>query len=175
MTLILGGSASGKSQLAEQLTVEMGPGPRFYIATMEPYGPEGEKRVRQHRQLRAGKGFETVERYTGLKNLALPAKGTALLECLGNLAANELFSPEGAGEAGALEAILSGVEQLRRQCTGLVVVGNDVFADGVDQYSPSTRQWILLMAQASRRLARQADRVCEAVCGLALWRKGAGR
>lgn len=172
MTLVLGGSASGKSELAEQLALEAGPGPRFYVATMEPYGEEGQRRVERHRQLRAGKGFTTIERYTDLKGLLLPSPGVVLLECLGNLAANELFSPAGAGEAGALEAVLAGIEQLRLRCASLVVVSNDVFADGVDQYEPSTRQWMLLMAQANRQLARQADRVCEAVCGLPLWHKG---
>lgn len=172
LTLIFGGSASGKSAIAEELACA-GPGPRFYIATMEPYGEEGRRRIARHRQMRADKGFETLERYTDLENLLLPARGTVLLECLGNLTANEMFSPSGAGPAGAAEAVLRGVEHLRRQCGRLIVVGNDVFADGLDQYEEPTRRWIGVMAQVHRRLARQADRVCETVCGIPLWRKGA--
>ena len=172
LTCLFGGSASGKSAAAEELA-GAGPGPRFYIATMEPYGEDGRRRIARHRQMRADKGFETIERYTDLENLILPAKGTPVLECLGNLAANEMFSPAGAGPEGALGAILRGVEQLRRQCARLIVVGNDVFSDGVEQYEPSTRQWIAVMAQAHRQLARQADRVCETVCGIPLWQKGA--
>ena len=172
LTFLFGGSASGKSAAAEELA-GAGPGPRFYIATMEPYGEDGRRRIARHRQMRADKGFETVERYTGLKDLRLPARGTALLECLGNAIANEMFSSAGVGPEGALEAVLQGIEALRRQCSRLIVVGNDVFADGAAQYEPSTQQWIAIMAQAHRRLAQQADRVCEAVCGLALWRKGA--
>ena len=45
-----------------------------------------------------GKGFETIERYTDLSGLELPKEGVALLECLSNLTANEMFEPEGAKE-----------------------------------------------------------------------------
>ena len=45
LTLVLGGSASGKSEYAEQLVLEAGAGPRFYIATMEPYDEECLRRM----------------------------------------------------------------------------------------------------------------------------------
>ena len=66
--------------------------------------------------------------------MLLPARGAALLECLSNLAANELYSPAGAGgEQAALAAVVDGVESLRRQCEALVVVTGEVFSKlGVD-------------------------------------------
>ena len=74
LTLVLGGSASGKSEYAEQLVLEAGAGPRFYIATMEPYDEECLRRISRHRAMRASKGFETLECPRGLAGLALPRR-----------------------------------------------------------------------------------------------------
>ena len=72
MTVVTGGSGSGKSAFAEDKIVSFGPAKRIYSATMHPYDEESHKRVARHRKMRAGKGFETVESYTGLKNLDFP-------------------------------------------------------------------------------------------------------
>lgn len=170
-TLVIGGAASGKSELAERLAVEAGPGPRTYIATMQPFDGECRARIRRHRAMRAEKGFETVECYTHLDRVRLPQGGTALLECMSNLAANELYSPDGAGED-APAAILAGVESLLRQCGTLIVVSNEVFSGG-SQYEGDTLRYLRLLAQINRALAARADRVCEAVCGVPVWHKGA--
>ena len=89
-TLVIGGAASGKSEYAEGLVLASPHLPRYYIATMEPFDDEGRARVEKHRKMRADKQFETVECYTGLTSVRLPRRGTVLLECVGNLAANEL-------------------------------------------------------------------------------------
>lgn len=169
-TLVIGGSASGKSEYAEQLVTSSGVFPRYYIATMQPFGEEGQTRIRRHRALRAQKRFETVERYTGLSGLTLPHPGAALLECIGNLTANELFSESRAGEQ-TVSAVVNGVEGLIRSTKELVVVTNDVFSDGV-VYDPSTENYRVKLAEINRALAARADRVVEVVCGLPLYLKG---
>ena len=169
-TLVIGGSASGKSEYAEQLVTSSGVFPCYYIATMQPFGEEGQTRIRRHRALRAQKRFETVERYTGLSGLTLPQPGAALLECIGNLTANELFSESGAGEQ-TVPAVVNGVEGLIRSTKELVVVTNDVFSDGV-VYVPSTENYRVKLAEINRALAARADRVVEVVCGLPLYLKG---
>lgn len=147
LTLVIGGAASGKSAYAERLCctdaflrepsgggLVQGNIPKerpgsgtglYYIATMQPFGKEAEERIKKHRAMRAGKGFETIECPTGLRNLKLPrdraeaagaaesvgeagpgggnpaeekpagGKTCALLEDLGNLCANELFADTG--------------------------------------------------------------------------------
>ena len=171
-TLVVGGAASGKSEYAESLVLQ--DLPRYYIATMEPFGAEGQARIARHRELRRGKGFQTVERYTGIAGLKLPAGGAVLLECLGNLAANELYSPAGAGTAeGAASAVADGVDALLAQCGELVAVGNEVCSGGRD-YAGDTERYLRTLAEIHRRLARRADRVCEVVCGIPVWHKGAG-
>ena len=59
ITLVLGGSGSGKSAYAEHLLD--GKTNKYYIATMQVYDAEGGKKVARHRRLRAGKGFVTME------------------------------------------------------------------------------------------------------------------
>lgn len=171
-TLVIGGSASGKSEYAEGLVLASPHRPRYYIATMEPFDGEGRARVEKHRRMRAEKDFETVERYTGLASLRLPRRGAALLECIGNLAANELYSPGGAGDGGAFSAILDGVGALLSQCGDLIVVSNEVFTGG-GSYAGGTEDYLRLVAEVNRALARRADRVCEVVCGLPQYCKGA--
>lgn len=171
LTLVLGGSASGKSEYAEQLVLEAGAGPRFYIATMEPYDEECLRRISRHRAMRASKGFETRECPRGLAGVALPRPGVALLECMSNLVANEMFSPQGAGEQ-ALAAILAGVERLEAQASQLIVVSNDLGADGAGQYDGGTRRYLAVLGQVNRALACRAQAVCEVVCGIPLYHKG---
>lgn len=174
-TLVIGGAASGKSQYAEELVLRSPHRPRIYIATMEPFDAEGRARVEKHRRMRADKEFQTVERYTDLSSVRLRSRGAVLLECVGNLAANELYSPAGAGSvAGAVSAIVDGVDALLEQCGDLVVVSNDVFTGGAD-YAGGTGDYLRLMANAGRELAKRADRVCEVVCGLPQYYKGAAK
>lgn len=172
-TLVVGGAASGKSEYAESLVLASPHHPRYYIATMEPFDEEGRARVEKHRRMRADKEFETVECYYNLSSVRLPRRGTALLECVGNLAANELYSPRGAGSMeGALRAIVDGVDALLEQCAGLVVVSNEVFTGGTD-YAAGTEDYLRLVAGVNRALAQRADRVCEVACGLPRYYKGA--
>ena len=115
MTLVVGGAASGKSEYAERLVVHAGEAPRVYIATMRPFDQESLRRIEKHRRMRAEKRFETLECYTGLVSAQVPAGSTVLLECVSNLCANELYSPDGSGEHAA-EANRKGVEHLRGRC-----------------------------------------------------------
>lgn len=105
------------------------PAPRTYLATMQVWDAECAARVAKHRAMRAEKQFNTVECPLHLDRLTLPRRGTVLLEDLGNLAANELYDPDGAGE-NAAAAILRGIENIAQQCENLILVSNEVFAAG---------------------------------------------
>ena len=140
LTLVLGGAASGKSAYAESLVLKTGL-PRYYLATMQVWDAECAARVEKHRKMRAQKQFETLECPLHLDRLALPGRGTVLLEDLGNLVANELYSPGGAGKHTA-EAVLAGLERLAAGCDNLIVVSNEVFSGGAD-YAGDTDQYLL--------------------------------
>ena len=170
LTLVIGGAASGKSAYAEHLAVQSG-GPRYYLATMQVWDAECAARVEKHRQMRAKKQFETVECPLHLDAVRLPARGTALLEDLGNLTANELYDPAGAGEAAA-SAILDGLSQLAAQCEHLIVVSNEVFSGGTG-YAGDTDRYLKALAQVNNGLAARADAVVRVVCGIPVSYKGA--
>ena len=169
LTLVLGGSASGKSEYAESLVLQT-TGPRFYLATMQVWDAECAARVEKHRRMRAEKRFETVECPLHLDAVCLPARGTALLEDLGNLTANELYDPAGAGEQAA-EAILAGLDSLAAQCENLIVVSNEVFSGGAD-YAGDTERYLLALARVNNAFAARADRVVRVVCGIPVYYKG---
>ena len=173
LTLVIGGSGSGKSEYAERLAVRLaGTGPRTYLATMQVWDDECRRRVERHRRQRAGRGFATLERpqdLTGIPVQALDGRGTILLEDLGNLAANELYGAAPAEEAGP--RILQGIGHLCRCCRHLVIVSNEVGCGGTD-YAGDTGTYLHLLAGLHRALARQADAVCEVAAGLAAYYKG---
>ena len=169
LTLVVGGAASGKSEYAERLVLQTAL-PRYYLATMQVWDAECAARVEKHRRMRAEKQFETLECPLHLGTLRLPARGTALLEDLGNLTANELYDPAGAGEAAA-SAILDGLGRLAAQCEHLVVVSNEVFSGGAD-YAGDTDRYLKALAQVNNALAARADAVVRVVCGIPVYYKG---
>ncbi len=139
---------------------------------MRPFGEESEARIARHRAMRKAKGFATIERYTDLPGLALPERaGVALLECLCNLTANEIFDAEGAGPDLAEARVLAGVRHLAGQCDTLILVTNEVGADG-GGYDALVRRYIQALGRLNQRLAAACDQVAELVCGIPLWLKG---
>ena len=170
LAFIAGGAASGKSAWAESLAMALG-GRKCYIATMEPFGEEAEIRIQHHRNARREKGFQTAEIYTGMAHsVGTLCCDTALLECMTNWMANEMYSPDGAGEV-AVKAICQGIEHLRAQCQELVIVSNEVFSGGSD-YEGDTLHYLQVLAEVNRALARQAECVYEVVCGMPICHKG---
>lgn len=170
MILLTGGSGCGKSFYAESLCLKL-PMPRYYIAAMRPYGEESIQKIEKHRRMRLGKGFETIERYTDLSSLKLPARGTALLECICNLTANEMFDETGS-YSDPFDPVIRGVETLLNQCGHLIVVTNDVGSDG-RLYDEGTNAYIAALGKINVALARMADAVYELVCGIPIPEKGA--
>ncbi len=167
LILVTGGAASGKSAIAESLCLSHTP--RFYLACMQPFGAEGEARIARHRAMRSGKGFTTVERYTDLASLVLPARGVVLLEDLGNLAANEMFST--APVSDPFDAVMRGIDALLLQCERLVVVTDEIFSDGV-AYELLTEAYQEALGRINRAVAARADAVIEAVANLPILLKG---
>ncbi len=167
-TLITGGAKCGKSRLAEKLSDNCD-GRKLYIATMQPYGEEALAAVERHRRIRAGKGFETIEKYTDLHEIRLPEKCHILLECMANLCANEMFRNEEICDP--TERIMRGIRHLQKYAETLVIVTNNVGSDGVT-YSPETNGYIEAMGRLNTLTAGISDNVIECVYGVPVILKG---
>ncbi len=166
LILVIGGSGSGKSEYAERRCSELSSGKKLYIAAMEPCDEEGFARVARHRRMRDGKGFDTLECHTHLEQAKIPPCDTVLLECLSNLLANEMFSPDGRQEAAqAAAAILRGVMRLAERVDHVVVVTNQVFSDGVT-YTPETELYRQCLAKINREIGSAAVVGVEVVRGI---------
>ena len=172
--LITAGSGSGKSAYAEnellrvgELQTDAGRCPYVYAATMRPYGEETMRKIMRHRQMRAGKGFVTLECPSGLSGVALPENRGVLLECVSNLAANELFCEDGTIKDAkeTAEKIIEGIRCISRQTENFVIVTNEVNADA-ECYSEETERYIFLVGKVNQEIARMADRVTEVVYGI---------
>ena len=142
--VVTGGSGSGKSAYAEEqicmLKKKTNSRHLYYIATMVPYGKETEQKILRHRQMRNGKGFETLECFTDLKKMVQTEPGfradaaeegiCVLLECMSNLVANEMFEEQGAHDRTVSE-VTKGIENLLEQAAHVVIVTNEIFSDAV--------------------------------------------
>lgn len=178
--LVIGGSGSGKSEFAENLLEDSQR--KYYIATMQVYEEEGRKKVARHRRLRAGKGFQTIEQPRNMHKAAeivtrdrKETENEALLECMSNLVANEMFDSETEDFASGMseteredflvEKVTGGIRTLAEKLDKLVIVSNNVFEDGIS-YDTQTMSYIRVLGRVNQELARMADHVTEVIVGI---------
>jgi len=165
--LVTGGSASGKSEYAEERLIALaGENPKYYIATMK-IEKAAAARIERHRHLRAGKGFITIEEDSCLLNVltSLPddrGEASCIIEDIPNLLANLMFSDAGTADE---NAIISDIRQLGSICQNLVIVTGDIFCDGVD-YDEVTSSYIAALGRLNILAAKMADEVIRVVAGI---------
>lgn len=168
--LVVGGSASGKSAFAERLACTLSTS-RTYAATMQARGPEAFERIRRHRQARSGLGFTTVACRGSVASLP-GGDGVVLVDDLGNLVADALFSP---GAPGGWHEVAQGILvqllEVGDRYGHLVAVGCDVGRDGCD-FGSGTEGWMCCLGSLQCGLADRFDLVVEVVCGLPTFVKG---
>lgn len=90
----------------------------------------------------------------------------ALLECMSNLVANEMFSLDGIRfEEEVVEKVSREVLTLAEKLDALVIVTNNVFEDGII-YDNSTMAYIRALGRINQAIAAEADEVWESVAGI---------
>ena len=157
--LIIGTPDSGKSELAERLILEMSQGrPVYYIATMIPYGEEGQNRVAKHRRMREGKGFITVEAPFDAGSIILPEDSCVLLECVSNLAANEMFERHTPADK-CEDKIAADIGKLAMSVSDMVIVTNHF--DITEEFDGETILYSLMMDRINHKLSVLADKVTD--------------
>ncbi len=178
ITLVLGGSGSGKSEFAEALLLETDSKNKYYIATMKVYGEEGQKKVDRHRRLREGKGFSTIESPTDLTcsigeiKTSPENKASGMLECMSNLLANEMFQKNNIIlKEIVVEKIIRDIIDISHFFEHLIIVSNNVFEDGVE-YEDSTHEYIKALGLINQEIAKISTQVFEVVVGIPIKQKG---
>ena len=79
--------------------------------------------------------------------------------------ANEMF------DGGDVSRIVPALNILAKKCRHLIMVTNDVFADGIE-YAESTQEYIRQLAQINNAAAQMADCVVEVVYSIPVCVKG---
>lgn len=183
ITLVIGGSCSGKSEYAEQC-LDAVSNPKIYLATMIASDEESRQRVQRHRLRREGRNFKTEEcpMAEACAALKIPKGAAVLLEGIGTLAANELFvqHPADAQETrqplsetdlkDAKRRILDGIQSIAGRAQELVIVSDEVNRAGCE-YEGDTLLYQKLVGELNQELCVYADRVAEMVYGCPVTRK----
>jgi len=172
IALVCGGVASGKSEIAEKLTVTVNKGKLAYIATMSPHDDECRKRIEKHRKMRQGKGFDTFEipYHLGGGLDQIGTYETVLLECMSNLTANEMFIA-GRKAQETINALKTDIKNLSEKVKNVVVVSSTVFSS-LNRYDEFTEAYIQVIGKINCDIAAFADVVIESVCSIPVIHKG---
>jgi histidinol-phosphate aminotransferase len=174
LTLVIGGTRSGKSAHAERLAHACGL-PVRYLATADPGDPAMAERIAAH-AARRPQEWATVQAGAQLADALADAAATCvLLDGLGVWIAGLMHradafqqpSPEALGRVRA--AVLAQVEELVRASqahpqTALIVVAEQA-GEGVLPAEPASRAWLDTLGEATQQLAACAGRVELVVAG----------
>ncbi|MGI4747555.1 MAG: bifunctional adenosylcobinamide kinase/adenosylcobinamide-phosphate guanylyltransferase [Janthinobacterium lividum] len=165
LTLVLGGTRSGKSRHAEGLIIAM-PAPWLYLATGQAWDDEMRARVVEHRARRM-QGWHTVEVPVALAD-ALDDAGDrpVLVDCLTLWLTNLLL-----GDHDIEQAASGLMAALARRQAPTVLVGSEV-GMGIVPENALARRFRDEAGLLHQRIATVADRVVLVVAGLPLVLKG---
>ena len=173
LTVVIGGTRSGKSAHAETLAAATGL-PVRYVATADATDETMRARIDAHVARRPA-GWRAAEAGVALAAAVAGGAGECvLLDGLGPWIATRLHRAGAFADPHALAAegprILAEVDaaaRALREAAAAVVVAEQAGA-GVLPAHPASRAWLDLLGEATQRLARDADRVELVVAGRAL-------
>ena len=177
MTIFLsGGAKSGKSSLAQDLTVALAEGGKhYYVATLIPSGAEDDDRIRRHLADRDGMGFETVECFRNILDCLKTAdkNGAFLVDSITSLIQNALFPVEKNYEMDidAANRCADELVEFARIVRHAVFVSDYIYSDA-EVFSESTEMYRKCLATIDRRLAAVCDTVAEVASGNPIVYKG---
>ncbi|MCO7546910.1 bifunctional adenosylcobinamide kinase/adenosylcobinamide-phosphate guanylyltransferase [Stutzerimonas nitrititolerans] len=161
--LILGGSRSGKSRLAERLAAESGLAVT-YIATSQPLDGEMAERITQHRQRRPAHWSlveEPLELARVLREQA-DARRCLLVDCLTLWLTNLLMLDDPARLVAERDALLESIGQL----PGRIILVSNETGLGVVPLGELTRRYVDEAGWLHQAVAARAQRVTFMVAGL---------
>ena len=160
LTLVVGGTRSGKSRHAEGLARQAPP--VSYLATAQAGDEEMARRIAIHQARRAAWGWQTVEEPWDLPAaVSRHAKGTLLIDCLTLWLSNLLVGipgHEGLDDARARAAIEALLDAIKTASGRVVLVSNETGC-GIVPAIPLARRFADLQGEANQWLASMAAEV----------------
>jgi histidinol-phosphate/aromatic aminotransferase/cobyric acid decarboxylase-like protein/adenosyl cobinamide kinase/adenosyl cobinamide phosphate guanylyltransferase len=153
LTLVIGGTRSGKSAHAERLALDAG-GPVCYVATADPADDSMTDRIRAHAAQRPTEWITVVAG----DDLTATVRGVTLIDGLGTWIGGVLHR----GRAD----VLAEVDRLIDASTGSpVIVVAEEAGQGMLPLDSLSRSWLDLLGESVQRLSEAADRVDYVVAG----------
>ncbi|PZX18401.1 adenosylcobinamide kinase /adenosylcobinamide-phosphate guanylyltransferase [Palleronia aestuarii] len=168
LTFVLGGAASGKSNLAERLAKSCDK-TRVYIATAQPLDGEMAAKIALHVEARSGDGWRTLEAPVELADTlgGIGAGHVTLVDCLTMWLSNLVLSERDAERE--IDALLAAFDA----ATGPVVVVSNEVGQGIVPDNALSRRFRNLQGRINREMAARSDCVVAVMAGLPLCLKGA--
>jgi len=167
--LVIGGSRSGKSRHALQLSETFSR--RAFIATALPIDDEMKKRINTHKKERNNSFLTIEEPYklgSTIKNLSRETD-VAIIDCLTVWLGNLIYKyRDPLSQMDEIEAFFSA---LKDPPCSLILVSNEVGL-GIIPADPSTRRFRDLAGSLNQRTAAMADEVVFTIAGIPLHIKG---
>jgi adenosylcobinamide kinase/adenosylcobinamide-phosphate guanylyltransferase len=179
ITLITGGSRSGKSAHAQKLAEAL-PGPRAYVATCPVIDPEMAMRVKRHRDARSASNWETIEEPVDLAGAIRRAAAyrVILVDCLTLWVNNLLYEAEGRGEVFTEEETAVCCREVIDVCRpfpGTIIFVTSELGMGIIPLSEPARRFRDCAGRCNQLIAAAAETVTLIVAGLPLLLKSGGK
>lgn len=178
ITLITGGSRSGKSSFAQRLAEER-QGSRLFLATCPVTDGEMELRILRHVRDRRKGNWVTIEEPLHLADRLKETTryDTVLIDCLtlwiNNLQYEALQARQCLDEDGVLEQTEQLLRAARAHPGEVIMVTNEVGL-GIVPENGTARQYRDLVGRCNQCVGLGADRVFLVCCGIPLQIKGKG-
>jgi adenosyl cobinamide kinase/adenosyl cobinamide phosphate guanylyltransferase len=168
LTLVTGGSRSGKSSYALSLAEQRaGDGRAFFIATAQAIDEEMQARIAHHQSLRPGI-FETIEAPVELCEAVSKLDrraGVVVIDCLTIWVSNLLAANR---DDAAIMAEAGHLADLLKRATFDCFVVTDEVGSGIVPMAPLSRRFRDLLGWTNQTVARAADQVLLMVAGYPL-------
>ena len=161
ITLITGGTRSGKSTHAERLALSWAPNP-VYLATARIWDEDFRHRVERHQE-RRGPEWTNIEEDKALSRHDLTGR-VVLVDCLTLWATNFFFDLNEDGKQ-AFEAMQREFEELTAQDARFIFVTNEIGWGGTSN-SNLQNKFTDLMGRLNQYVASRADEVILMVSGI---------
>jgi len=168
ITLVLGGTRSGKSRYAQELARQLSAQP-LYVATSRPWDADHQARIARHQRER-GPEWRTVECEQQLELLPLDGE-VAVIDCV-TLWLSNFFSDQQGDVERCLARAKAVIDVLAERRATLLLVSNEL---GQSLHAPSEvgRKFVDLQGWVNQHIAARAENVAWLVAGIAHYVKGA--